>query len=399
MRLKEVFELRNGYTPSKNVPEFWEGGSIPWFRMEDIRKNGRILSDSIQHITPEAVKIAGLFEADSFIIATTATIGEHAWLIADSLANQQFTNLKVRKSLANKVSLKYLFFLLFYVDEECQKNTRITTFPAVNMNDFKNIDLHLPPLAEQEAIAEYLDAECGRIGRRIELLERKAEAYSRLRRSLINQAVTRVCPDSKLFRLKDIFEMRNGYTPSKATSEFWENGTIPWFRMEDIRKNGRILTDSIQHITPKAIKSGGLFEANSFILATTATIGEHAWLIADSLANQQFTNLKIRKSLTNSIMLKYMFYKFFEIDDYCKRSCRVTTFAAVDMTDLSNMQIYLPPIVEQREIAAYLDEKCGKIDAIIEKIATQVERLKELKRSLINEVVTGKRAIITNKPC
>lgn len=89
MRLKELFELRNGYTPSKNNPEFWDGGIIPWFRMEDIRKNGHILVDSIQHITSEAVKTAGLFEANSFIIATTATIGEHAWLIADSLANQR----------------------------------------------------------------------------------------------------------------------------------------------------------------------------------------------------------------------------------------------------------------------------------------------------------------------
>lgn len=109
MRLKELFELRNGYTPSKAVAEFWDGGTIPWFRMEDIRTNGRILSDSIQHITPEAVKTAGLFDANSFIMATTATIGEHAWLIADSLANQQFTNLKVRKSLIKRVALKYIF--------------------------------------------------------------------------------------------------------------------------------------------------------------------------------------------------------------------------------------------------------------------------------------------------
>ena len=61
---------------------------------------------------------------------------------------------------------------------------------------------------------------------------------------------------------------------------------------------------------------------------------------------------------------------------------------------MRNIEIALPPYSEQREIAAYLDEKCGKIDAIIEKICTQIERLKELKRSLINEVVTGKRAII-----
>lgn len=45
------------------------------------------------------------------------------------------------------------------------------------------------------------------------------------------------------------------------------------------------------------------------------------------------------------------------------------------------------------------DEKCLKIDAIIEKISTQIERLKEPKRSLINEVVTGKLAIIINRPC
>uniref|UniRef100_UPI0034665BBA restriction endonuclease subunit S n=1 Tax=Helicobacter pylori TaxID=210 RepID=UPI0034665BBA len=51
--------------------------------------------------------------------------------------------------------------------------------------------------------------------------------------------------------LEEIFEIKSGYTPSKSNPEFWKNGTIPWFRMEDIRENGRILKDSIQHITPK----------------------------------------------------------------------------------------------------------------------------------------------------
>ena len=59
------------------------------------------------------------------------------------------------------------------------------------------------------------------------------------------------------------------------------------------------------------------------------------------------------------------------------------------------MKVVFPPIDEHKEIAVYLDEKCAKIDAILEKINTEVERLKELKRSLINEVVTGQRAIET----
>lgn len=93
-KVKDVFMLGNGYTPSKANPAFWTGGTIPWFRMEDIRENGRILSDSIQHVTPEAVKSSGLFPAGSIIVSTTATIGEHALLIADSLANQRFTVFK-----------------------------------------------------------------------------------------------------------------------------------------------------------------------------------------------------------------------------------------------------------------------------------------------------------------
>ncbi|WP_104707801.1 restriction endonuclease subunit S [Helicobacter ailurogastricus] len=56
VKLGEVFGIRNGYTPSKSKPEFWQGGTIPWFRMEDIRTNGRILSNALQHITPKGLR-------------------------------------------------------------------------------------------------------------------------------------------------------------------------------------------------------------------------------------------------------------------------------------------------------------------------------------------------------
>ena len=65
----------------------------------------------------------------------------------------------------------------------------------------------------------------------------------------------------------------------------------------------------------------------------------------------------------------------------------------LSFNELRTFELPIPPENEQREIVSYLDEKCDKIDAIIEKIITKIERLKELKRSLINEVVTGKRAI------
>ena len=92
--------------------------------------------------------------------------------------------------------------------------------------------------------------------------------------SRLSEMIKELCPDGVEYRkLKEIFDTRNGYTPSKSNDSYWENGTIPWFRMEDIRENGHILSDSIQHVNSKAIK-GDLFPANSIIVATSATIGE-----------------------------------------------------------------------------------------------------------------------------
>ena len=155
--MSEIFEFRNGYTPSKNNAAFWEGGNIPWFRMEDIRQNGRILSDSFQHITSAAVKGKGLFKAGSFIMATTATIGEHAMLIVDSLANQQFTNLKIRKSLSSRLNRKYCFHYMFILGEWCKKNINAGGFASVDMPKFKNYMFPIPSLEEQQRIVDILD--------------------------------------------------------------------------------------------------------------------------------------------------------------------------------------------------------------------------------------------------
>ena len=175
--------------------------------------------------------------------------------------------------------------------------------------------------------------------------------------SKLKELIQELCPNGVEYRkLGEIFETRNGYTPSKSNDEFWRNGTIPWFRMEDIRINGRILHDSIQHITSKAIKGKGLFQANTIIMATTATIGEHGLLIADSLANQQFTNFSVRKSLIDKLMPKFIYYYFFVIDEWCKQNVNVSSFPSVDIEKLKKQPFPIPPIEVQKEIVRILDK-------------------------------------------
>ncbi len=156
--LEEVFEIKNGYTPSKNNPEFWEKGTIPWFRMEDIRENGRILKDSIQHITPKALKGKKLFPKNSIIISTTATIGEHALLIVDSLANQRFTFLSKKANCNIALDMKFFFYQCFLLGEWCKKNTNVSGFASVDMTAFKKYKFPIPPLEIQQEIVKILDA-------------------------------------------------------------------------------------------------------------------------------------------------------------------------------------------------------------------------------------------------
>ena len=165
--------------------------------------------------------------------------------------------------------------------------------------------------------------------------------------------------------LGEVFHTRNGYTPSKANEEFWTDGTIPWFRMEDIRANGRILYDSALHITPQAVKRNGLFKANSIILATSATVGEHALLLQDSLTNQRFTNFEIKDNLKEQLLPKFVFYYFFLIDEWCKLHLVIGNFPSVDVQQLINIPFPIPPLRVQARIVEILD-KFTQLEAELE---------------------------------
>lgn len=165
--------------------------------------------------------------------------------------------------------------------------------------------------------------------------------------------------------LGEVFHTRNGYTPSKANEEFWTDGTIPWFRMEDIRANGRILYDSALHITSKAVKRNGLFKANSIILATSATIGEHALLLRDALTNQRFTNFEIKEELNNILLPKFAFYYFFVIDEWCKKHTIIGNFPSVDTQQLIERPFPIPPLRVQARIVEILD-KFTQLEAELE---------------------------------
>ncbi|MCM1140123.1 MAG: restriction endonuclease subunit S, partial [Muribaculum sp.] len=199
--------------------------------------------------------------------------------------NKKFFSMALR-------SIAYIPFFMQY-----SKGIRVDQWD-LTPDSLKNIPFFLPTSKEQQAIVEYLDKVTGEIDRTVEAHQKMIDALNERKQIIITRAFQSENNDWDYVPFRHVFEMRGGYTPSKADPSLWENGSIPWYRMEDIRKSGRFLNEAIQYVNKKAVKAKGPFKAGSYIMAIcTASIGEHAMLIADSLANQQFANLKIRKSL------------------------------------------------------------------------------------------------------
>ena len=271
---------------------------------------------------------------------------------------------------------KYLFRSDLLRKQIMKTASGVTRF-NVSKKKFSTIIIPLPPLRVQARIVEILDKFTQLEDELAKELEARNKQYDFYRNRLLDFA-HRDDFDGKVEwkTLGEVFNTRNGYTPSKANEDFWQDGTIPWFRMDDIRANGRILYDSALHITPQAVKRNGLFKANSILLATTATIGEHALLRQNALANQQLTNFEIKEEFRELLIPKFAFYYFFIINEWCKANARQNSLPSVDVQKLRKEPFPLPPLSEQRRIVEILD----RFDTLTSSISEGLPREIALRR-------------------
>ena len=411
LRLRFVCEFRNGYTPSKANPEFWEDGTIPWYRMEDIRDSGRKLEEAKQYVTKDAIKGGGLFEAGSFILATTATIGEHAVLIVDSLANQRFTNLKIRKSLSNRLLRDYFFYYLFVIDDYCKATTKTSTFPAVSMELLKNCHVVFPLVQEQQAIVDYLDKKCSEIDNVISAQQKRIALLQELKQSVITHAVTKgLNPNVEMkdsgvewigkipaswdvVHLKRILRERMQYGANEPAES--DDTTYPrYIRITDITANGELRPETFKSLEPSKAKDYLLDKGDVLFARSGATVGKTFLFNADIKAC--YAGYLIKASCDKRRMLPEYLYYYTQSGAYeCwKNSVFIqSTIQNIGADKYQMMYIPVPSKDEQKQIVEYTMRKSQIFDAAISKAQHQVELLQEYKQSLMTEVVTGKRKV------
>ena len=348
-KLGEVAELKRGKTITQkeaqkgNFPVI-SGGQKPAYYINQFNREG------------QTITIAGSGAYAGFV-----QYWEEPIFVSDAFsikANEEY------------VLAKFIYHFLLNIQDKLYHLKRGSGVPHVYAKDVAEFPIPIPPLSVQSRIVEILDKFTSLEAELEAELDCRKRQYIYYRELLLDFSQHN---NIQWKKLGEVFITRNGYTPSKSNPEYWEGGTIPWYRMEDIRENGRILSDALQHITPKGVKGNRLFKADSIILATSATIGEHALITTKALANQRFTNFEIKEDFKEKLLPKFVFYYFYVIDDWCKNHIYIGNFPSVDVEQVKKMDFPLPPLSEQQRIVEILDKFDTLTNSISEGLPLEIQ--------------------------
>ena len=302
---------------------------------------------------------------------------------------------------SNKVNKRYLHHLLrnpAYLPEYARLSTgmRIGQWD-LGFDDFKNIPFLIPPLDEQAKIADYLDNGCASLDVILDKTRSSIEEYKKLKQAVITQAVTKGVRGER--EMKDsgvewIGEINHRFSLIKLK---YICSILDQYR-KPISADKRSQSGSILYDYYGA--SGAIDKIDDY------TIDDHVMLIGEDGANLRMRNLPLMYEVngkawinnhahilkpTERVDFYYLFYALEELDinPYITGSAQ----PKLGQEKLQNIWVPLPDLEEQQEIATYIRSKCAEIDGLVAKKEQLVKELESYKKSLIYEVVTGKREV------
>lgn len=270
------------------------------------------------------------------------------------------------------------------------KNIRYT----LSYEEFSALPLLLPEKSEQRRIADYLDRKCSQIDAIIARQQEVIEKLKAYKLSVITEAVTST--DSQMCRFRNcITTIEQGWSPAPAEIV----GEEGWFVLSlSAVKNGKFIKlskkpiDANENIPTKlSIKVGDLLMTRS---NTRELVGD-VCLVDSDCPKTIFSDLIYRISLNDTLLPCYAIFLLQSafIRQQIQESARGSsgTMPKISHKSIKNLNIYLPSIPEQREISGFLRNKCNCIDTCIQEKERLIKKLTAYKKSLIYEVVTGKK--------
>ena len=371
--ISEIAQVVGGGTPSTSNKSYW-GGIINWFTPTEVGKT-KYLYNSIRKITPKGLEESSaiMLEKGTILLTSRAGIGDLGILHTRASTNQGFQSLCVNDQVSNE----FIYYLMLTKKHILLKNASGSTFLEISPSKVKQILIPIPPLPEQKAIATALSDMDALIAQTEKFIDKKKAMKQGMMQELLKPKKGWVTK-----KLGEICEIIGGGTPSTTNSSFW-NGDINWFTPTEVGQD-KFLYTSMRKITSLGLAacSARILPAGTILLTTRAGIGDLGILIFDAATNQGFQSLLPRAG----VHYEFVYYMMQTKKSELLQNASGSTFLEISPRKLKSIEISIPSITIQKEIAGILQE----IDSTISLIETKLQKLKLQKQGMMQELLTGR---------
>lgn len=310
--------------------------------------------------------------------------------------------------IPKSIDLGFAYYLLLSIDMRWFDNAG--TLPCVSVYKLMQSLMPYPPIAEQKKIADFLDGKCAEIDELVQTEEKMIEELKAYKQSVITEAVTKGLDSAAPMKDSGI-EWIGAIPQSWRTMPIKHCCKINLESLKDTEKddllinyidissadeNGNInFVDEITFLNAPS-RARRIIRKGDVIISTVRT-----YLKVIALIDEKYdgficsTGFAVLTPL-EKVEARFLYYNIYT-DSFTSRVSYYSngiSYPAINSSVLATLHITLPSIDEQKQIADYLDEKCAKIDEMIAIRTEQINQLKEYKKSLIYEYVTGKKEVV-----
>lgn len=402
-RLGQVVEVVGGSTPSRTRPEYW-GGDIPWVVPSELTElAGRYLQDSRESITMDGLESAGLrvLPAGSVLLTTRATIGIAAINTLPIATNQGFQSLVGK----NGIDSLWLYYCISSKRRELERRGAGSTFREVSRDGVRTLPILVPPLSEQRAIAAVLDS----IDEAIERTDEAIAATERLRDALLHELLARGLPGQHLewkevpglgtipaswdaVPLREVLVLNQPGAWGDDVSPDGERVRV--LRAADLTRDGRVKSEGAawRQLSPRD-QARRLMRDGDLMLERSgggpgAPVGRVALIerMGPVYCNNFCQQLRVdRDRLCPNYTLRALWHRYIR-GVTARLEHRTTGIRNLDFDGYLSFPIPLPPLQEQRAIAAVFDSA----DAALEQTRDKNAALRSLQASTADALLTGR---------
>lgn len=270
--------------------------------------------------------------------------------------------------------------------------------------NLRRTPIFIPPLSEQQKIAQFLDDKTAKIDQAVDLAEKQIALLKEHKQILIQNAVTRgLNPDVPLkdsgvewigqvpehweiLSIKRLSQVKRGASPRPIDNPkyFDDDGEYAWVRISDVTASNMYLLETTQKLSNLGKSYSVPLMPGSLFLSIAGSVGKPIITKIKVCIHDGFVYFPEYKQNT-----KFLYYIFYSEQPYIGLG-KMGTQLNLNTDTVGAIKIPIPPLCEQQKIADYLDKQTAKIDQAIALKTAHIEKLKEYKSVLINDVVTGK---------